>query len=249
MGRWCRSLAVPDWEQTLGSALTAAPGRRRMRLLPPAIPAPAVTSAPAALGASGRDWASLGRIAADRNGAGTRQHGRSLRRPRGTRGSEDSSRASLGSRCGLSNHPRQLMRSRLRCGCGCGNPASRGWRPACGLHGSNPPPVVGRAIRPHRIVVPAPGQQRGRSELHLGGGPKARAPSRTSITRRLGARTETAGQWPGQADGLRTPIISNPLRTRPSPVFRVALVDAATHRGEGGAPSAHATSSPSRASR
>lgn len=36
------------------------------------------------------------------------------------------------------------------------------------------------------------------------------------------------------------PIISNPLRHR-STQFRVALVDAASHRGDGGAPSARAT--------
>jgi len=41
------------------------------------------------------------------------------------------------------------------------------------------------------------------------------------------------------------PIISNPQRTSLAQ-FRVALVDAASHRGDGGAPSAHATS-PSRA--
>jgi hypothetical protein len=55
----------------------------------------------------------------------------------------------------------------------------------------------------------------------------------------LGARTERliSGQ-----DKLTVyvPIISNPQRT-PGAQFRVALVDAASHRGEGGAPSAHAT--------
>jgi hypothetical protein len=55
----------------------------------------------------------------------------------------------------------------------------------------------------------------------------------------LGARTErlVSGQ-----DRLTVyvPIISNPQRT-PGAQFRVALVDAASHRGEGGAPSAHAT--------
>ena len=55
----------------------------------------------------------------------------------------------------------------------------------------------------------------------------------------LGARSErlVSGQ-----DKLTVyvPIISNPLRTKPTQ-FRVALVDAASHRGEGSAPSVHAT--------
>jgi serine/threonine protein kinase len=55
----------------------------------------------------------------------------------------------------------------------------------------------------------------------------------------LGARTERliSGQ-----DKLTVyvPIISNPQRA-PGAQFRVALVDAASHRGDGGAPSAHAT--------
>lgn len=55
----------------------------------------------------------------------------------------------------------------------------------------------------------------------------------------LGARTERliSGQ-----DKLTVyvPIISNPQRSRLAQ-FRVALVDAASHRGDGGAPSAHAT--------
>ena len=54
----------------------------------------------------------------------------------------------------------------------------------------------------------------------------------------LGARTEhlVSGQ-----DKLTVyvPIISNPQRSRLAQ-FRVALVDAASHRGDGGAPSAHA---------
>jgi serine/threonine protein kinase len=55
----------------------------------------------------------------------------------------------------------------------------------------------------------------------------------------LGARTERLVNGQDKLT-VYVPIISNPQRT-PGAQFRVALVDAASHRGEGGAPSAHAT--------
>ena len=55
----------------------------------------------------------------------------------------------------------------------------------------------------------------------------------------LGARTERLINGQDKLT-VYVPIISNPQRNRLAQ-FRVALVDAATHRGEGGAPSAHAT--------
>ncbi len=55
----------------------------------------------------------------------------------------------------------------------------------------------------------------------------------------LGARTERLASGQDKLT-VYVPIISNPQRIRGAQ-FRVALVDAASHRGEGGAPSAHAT--------
>jgi hypothetical protein len=55
----------------------------------------------------------------------------------------------------------------------------------------------------------------------------------------LGARSERLVNGQDKLT-VYVPIISNPQRT-PGAQFRVALVDAASHRGEGGAPSAHAT--------
>jgi hypothetical protein len=55
----------------------------------------------------------------------------------------------------------------------------------------------------------------------------------------LGARTEHLANGQDKLI-VYVPIISNPLRSRATQ-FQVALVDANTHRGEGGAPSARAT--------
>jgi hypothetical protein len=55
----------------------------------------------------------------------------------------------------------------------------------------------------------------------------------------LGARTERMINGQDKLT-VYVPIISNPQRTSLAQ-FRVALVDAASHRGDGGAPSAHAT--------